>query len=110
MSIWQARTRPEVIEHGRVPAEPKLSPIQKRLILRAFRHSKAYKYTLKEEERAHGEKRRQGTALGKPIDPSQKPDSPSRLKISFQVPPGFLGFLMFCYFYSFELFSFISMN
>ncbi|KHG22859.1 hypothetical protein F383_30300 [Gossypium arboreum] len=32
--------------HGRVPAEPKLSPIRKRLILWAHRHSKAYKYTL----------------------------------------------------------------
>ncbi|KHG23337.1 hypothetical protein F383_09932 [Gossypium arboreum] len=31
------------MSHGRIPAEPKLSPIQKRLILRAFRHSKAYK-------------------------------------------------------------------
>ena len=37
--------------YGRVPAEPKLSPIRKRLILRAFRHSKAYKYTLEEEEK-----------------------------------------------------------
>ncbi|KHF99503.1 Transaldolase [Gossypium arboreum] len=38
--------------HGRITrAEPKLSPIRKRLILRALRHSKAYKYTLEEEER-----------------------------------------------------------
>ncbi|KHF99380.1 Alanine--tRNA ligase [Gossypium arboreum] len=55
MSIWQARTRPEVIENGRVPAEPKLSPIRKRLILRACRHSKAYKYTLEEEEKGDEE-------------------------------------------------------
>ncbi|KHG15195.1 Uncharacterized protein F383_06536 [Gossypium arboreum] len=53
VSIWQARARPEVITHGRVPTEPKLSPIQKRLILRALRHSKAYKYNLEEEERGH---------------------------------------------------------
>ncbi|KHG25343.1 Aspartate--tRNA ligase [Gossypium arboreum] len=51
VSIWQARARPEVIAHGDVPAKRKLSPIRKRLILRAFRHSKAYKYTLEEEER-----------------------------------------------------------
>ncbi|KHG06211.1 Minor capsid VP2 [Gossypium arboreum] len=38
-------------EKRRVPAEPKLSPIQKRLILRAFGHSKAYKYTLEKEEK-----------------------------------------------------------
>ncbi|KHF97271.1 hypothetical protein F383_36566 [Gossypium arboreum] len=42
--------------HGRVPAEPKLSPIQKRLNFRAFRHSKAYKYTLEKEE--NGRQRR----------------------------------------------------
>ncbi|KHG13057.1 hypothetical protein F383_19375 [Gossypium arboreum] len=41
--------------HGRVPAEPKLSPIQKRIILGASRHSKAYKYTLEEEEKGDGE-------------------------------------------------------
>ncbi|KHF98314.1 hypothetical protein F383_37496 [Gossypium arboreum] len=33
-----------------------MSPTRKRLILRIFRHSKAYKYTLKEEERGHSEK------------------------------------------------------
>ncbi|KHG20843.1 hypothetical protein F383_27713 [Gossypium arboreum] len=37
--------------HGHVPAERKLSPIRKRIILRAFRHSKAYKYTLEKEEK-----------------------------------------------------------
>ncbi|KHG24686.1 hypothetical protein F383_31164 [Gossypium arboreum] len=43
--------------HGRVPlarhvpTEPKFSPIWKRPILRALRHSKAYKYTLEEEKR-----------------------------------------------------------
>ncbi|KHG00188.1 GLC7-interacting 4 [Gossypium arboreum] len=36
--------------HGRVPAELKFSPIWKRPILRVLRHSKAYKYTLEEEE------------------------------------------------------------
>ncbi|KHG19962.1 hypothetical protein F383_25581 [Gossypium arboreum] len=41
--------------HGRVPAESKLSPIQKRPLLRASRHSKAYKYTLEEEEKGDGE-------------------------------------------------------
>ncbi|KHG07088.1 hypothetical protein F383_33611 [Gossypium arboreum] len=30
------------VSHGRVPAEPKFSPIRKRPILRALRHSKAY--------------------------------------------------------------------
>ncbi|KHF99676.1 Rho GTPase-activating gacW [Gossypium arboreum] len=35
----------------RVPIEPKFSPIRKRPILRALRHSKAYKYTLEEEKR-----------------------------------------------------------
>ncbi|KHG21410.1 hypothetical protein F383_28405 [Gossypium arboreum] len=35
-------SRPSVIAHGRVPAKPKFSPIQKRPILRALRHSKAY--------------------------------------------------------------------
>ncbi|KHG16580.1 Peroxisomal membrane pex13 [Gossypium arboreum] len=44
------------VSHGRVPTEPKLSPIRKRLILRVFRHSKAYKYTLEEEEMEHREK------------------------------------------------------
>ncbi|KHG25890.1 Minor capsid VP2 [Gossypium arboreum] len=44
------------VSHGCVPAEPKLSPIRKRLISRVFRHSKAYKYTLDEEEREHREK------------------------------------------------------
>ncbi|KHG07537.1 hypothetical protein F383_34516 [Gossypium arboreum] len=38
----------------RVPAEPKLSPIRKRPILKASRHSKAYKYTLEEENKLHG--------------------------------------------------------
>ncbi|KHG23505.1 Mediator of DNA damage checkpoint 1 [Gossypium arboreum] len=44
------------VSHERVPAEPKLSPIRKRLISRVFRHYKAYKYTLKEEEKTHREK------------------------------------------------------
>ncbi|KHG29634.1 D-amino acid dehydrogenase small subunit [Gossypium arboreum] len=39
------------VSHGHVPAEPKFSPIRKRPILRALRHSKAYKYTLEEEKR-----------------------------------------------------------
>ncbi|KHF98394.1 hypothetical protein F383_37527 [Gossypium arboreum] len=30
------------MSHGRVPAEPKYNPIQKRPILGALRHSKAY--------------------------------------------------------------------
>ncbi|KHG16502.1 Ras-related RABA6a -like protein [Gossypium arboreum] len=34
------------VPHELVPTEPKLSPIRKRLILRALRLSKAYKYTL----------------------------------------------------------------
>ncbi|KHG13788.1 Minor capsid VP2 [Gossypium arboreum] len=47
------------VSHGHVLAEPKLSPIRKRLILRALRHSKAYKYTLEEEERGtHGKEGR----------------------------------------------------
>ncbi|KHG03202.1 Mannonate dehydratase [Gossypium arboreum] len=50
VSIWQARAWLEVIAHGHVPTEPKLSPIRKRLILRALRHSEAYKYTLEEEK------------------------------------------------------------
>jgi len=33
-----------------------LRPIRKGLILRAFRHSKAYKYALKEEEKVDREK------------------------------------------------------
>ncbi|KHG00720.1 Tyrosine recombinase XerD [Gossypium arboreum] len=39
------------VSHGRVLVEPKQSPIQKRALLRALRHSKAYKYTLEEEKR-----------------------------------------------------------
>ncbi|KHG18917.1 hypothetical protein F383_25483 [Gossypium arboreum] len=54
--------------------------------------------------------RKQGITQGKPIDPSQKSNSSSRLKISLQVPSGVLGFLMFCYLYAFEMFSFIRMN
>ncbi|KHG13255.1 putative mannan synthase 9 [Gossypium arboreum] len=57
------------MSHRRVPAEPKFSPIQKRPILRAFRHSKAYKYTLKEEKRGT-QRRKQGIAQVKLIDPS----------------------------------------
>ncbi|KHG06979.1 hypothetical protein F383_33275 [Gossypium arboreum] len=41
------------VSHGRLPVEPKLSPIRKRPILRVLRHSKAYKYTLEEEEKGH---------------------------------------------------------
>ncbi|KHG00873.1 Voltage-dependent T-type calcium channel subunit alpha-1G [Gossypium arboreum] len=51
LSILQAQTRPEVIAHGRVPTEPRLSPIRKKPLLRAHRHSKAYKYTIEEEKR-----------------------------------------------------------
>ncbi|KHG22233.1 hypothetical protein F383_27026 [Gossypium arboreum] len=40
----------------RVPVEPKFSPIRKRPILRALRHSKDYKYTLEEEKRGYAEK------------------------------------------------------
>ncbi|KHG30120.1 hypothetical protein F383_02130 [Gossypium arboreum] len=43
------------MSHGRVPVEPKFSPIRKRPVLRVLRHSKAYKYTLEEEERGHRE-------------------------------------------------------
>ncbi|KHG22255.1 hypothetical protein F383_27740 [Gossypium arboreum] len=43
------------VAHGRVPVKPKLSPIQKMPLLRASRHSKAYKYTLEEEKRGDGE-------------------------------------------------------
>ncbi|KHG19247.1 Minor capsid VP2 [Gossypium arboreum] len=39
------------VSHGRIPVEPKLSPIRKRPILRVLRHYKTYKYTLEEEER-----------------------------------------------------------
>ncbi|KHG18477.1 hypothetical protein F383_26007 [Gossypium arboreum] len=49
VSPWQA------ITHGRVPVEPEFSPIRKRPILRALRHSKAYKYTLEEEKRGDAE-------------------------------------------------------
>ncbi|KHF99937.1 hypothetical protein F383_38748 [Gossypium arboreum] len=35
-------TRSKHDSHGRVPTEPKFSPIQKRPFLRALRHSKAY--------------------------------------------------------------------
>ncbi|KHF98455.1 hypothetical protein F383_37718 [Gossypium arboreum] len=42
--------------HGHVPTEPKFSLIRKRPILRVLRHSKAYKYTLEEEERRHIER------------------------------------------------------
>ncbi|KHG06470.1 hypothetical protein F383_32323 [Gossypium arboreum] len=37
------------------PVEPKFSPIQNRPILRALRHSKAYKYILKEKKRGDTE-------------------------------------------------------
>ncbi|KHF99888.1 hypothetical protein F383_38719 [Gossypium arboreum] len=47
-SLKQSHTS---VSHGHVPVEPKFSPIRKRPILRAFRHSKAYKYTLEEEKR-----------------------------------------------------------
>ncbi|KHG07934.1 hypothetical protein F383_34913 [Gossypium arboreum] len=36
VSFWQG------VSHGRVPAEPKFTPIRKRPILRALRHSKDY--------------------------------------------------------------------
>ncbi|KHG08117.1 Transmembrane protein [Gossypium arboreum] len=52
------------------------------------RHSKAYKYTLEEENRVT-HRREQGIAQEKLINPSQKPDSPSRLKISLQIPSGY---------------------
>ncbi|KHG00702.1 ALG-2 interacting X [Gossypium arboreum] len=43
VSIWKDRSMAyTVIAHGRVPAEPKFSPIRKRPILKALRHSKAY--------------------------------------------------------------------
>ncbi|KHG30639.1 hypothetical protein F383_11498 [Gossypium arboreum] len=98
------------VSHGCVTAEPKLSPIQKRLILRVLRHSKTYKYTLKEEEKGHTE-REEGNYSRKLIDPSQKPDLSSRLKISPQFPFRSFGcFFMFCIHYSSEMFSFLVMN
>ena len=54
-TTWQSRHM--AVSHRRVPAEPKLSPIQKIPLLRASRHSKAYKYTLEEEKKGYGEKR-----------------------------------------------------
>ncbi|KHF98912.1 hypothetical protein F383_37999 [Gossypium arboreum] len=54
--------------------------------------------------------KKQGITQGKPIDPSQVPVSSSRLEISLQVPSGVFNFLMFCYLYAFEMFSFISIN
>ncbi|KHG08784.1 Zinc metalloproteinase nas-12 [Gossypium arboreum] len=71
------------MSHGRVPAEPKYSPIQKRILLRALRHFKAY-LTPEEALRTDTGSRRQGITQEKPIGPSQKPDSSSRLKISLQ--------------------------
>ncbi|KAG8501560.1 hypothetical protein CXB51_003854 [Gossypium anomalum] len=47
--LLKARTRLEVIAHGRVPTEPKLSLIRK--LLRVLKHSKAYKYTPEEKEK-----------------------------------------------------------
>ncbi|KHG12707.1 Putative arginine N-methyltransferase 10 [Gossypium arboreum] len=44
------------LKYGHVLVESKLSPIQKRPLLRAYRHSKAYKYT-QEEEKKETEKR-----------------------------------------------------
>ncbi|KHF99535.1 Rho GTPase-activating 36 [Gossypium arboreum] len=52
---WQSRHT--AVSHGRVLAEPKLSPIQKRPLLRVSRHSKAYKYTLEEEKKGDREGR-----------------------------------------------------
>ncbi|KHG16460.1 hypothetical protein F383_03009 [Gossypium arboreum] len=80
------------VPHGRVPVEPKFIPIRKKPILRVLRHSKAYKYILEEEERR--QRRRQGTAQGKPINPSQKQDSSSRLKIFPQFPFRSFGILI----------------
>ncbi|KHG29547.1 D-amino acid dehydrogenase small subunit [Gossypium arboreum] len=54
VSIWQNQSMG--MSHGRVPAEPKFSPIQKSPILRVLRHSKAYKYTLEEEKKGHMER------------------------------------------------------
>ncbi|KHG10999.1 hypothetical protein F383_37494 [Gossypium arboreum] len=48
-TAWQSRHT--VVAHGRVPVEPKLSPIQKMPFLRASRHSKAYKYILEDEKK-----------------------------------------------------------
>ncbi|KHF98660.1 hypothetical protein F383_12870 [Gossypium arboreum] len=57
VSIWQNQSttcmgRPHThayltalttgVSHGHVPVEPKYSPIRRRALLRAFRHSKAY--------------------------------------------------------------------
>ncbi|KHF99893.1 hypothetical protein F383_38703 [Gossypium arboreum] len=39
------------VSHVHVPTEPNFSPIWKRPIWRAFRHSKAYKYTPEEKKR-----------------------------------------------------------
>ncbi|KHF98325.1 Protein F12 [Gossypium arboreum] len=41
--------------HGRVPTEPKLSPIRKRPLLKASRYSKHYKYTLEEDKKGDKE-------------------------------------------------------
>ncbi|KHF99418.1 hypothetical protein F383_38368 [Gossypium arboreum] len=42
VSILQAQPQARVIAHRRVPTKPKYSPIRKRPILRALRHSKSY--------------------------------------------------------------------
>ncbi|KHG13269.1 hypothetical protein F383_06080 [Gossypium arboreum] len=66
VSIWQNRSTTYMggpharayltglttsMSHRCVPVVPKLSPIRKRPILRVLRHSKAYKYKLKEKEK-----------------------------------------------------------
>ncbi|KHG09988.1 ALG-2 interacting X [Gossypium arboreum] len=42
ISIWQDQSTTYMVAHKRVPVELKYSPIRKRPLLRALRHSKAY--------------------------------------------------------------------
>ncbi|KHG00222.1 hypothetical protein F383_38852 [Gossypium arboreum] len=49
------QSRHSAVSHRRVPVEPKLSLIRKRPHWRVSRHSKAYKYTIKEEKKGDGE-------------------------------------------------------
>ena len=61
---WQSHHT--ALSHGRVPTEPKLSPIRKRPLWRVSRHSKAYKYALEEEkmgDREEGKELPQGSRL-----------------------------------------------
>ena len=87
-----------------------MSPIWKRLILRVFGHSKAYKYALKEEE--NGQREKEAGNYSREADRSI---SEARVtvkigdlrSISLQK---FLVFFTFCIHYSSERFSFLVMN